>query len=90
MRERIKADIVEKLLPKYVARLQDDSAWAWEVVKDAAQAGGERGRDEIVHALSHTDVIKDQLRVLAEAEADTLLTDDSLNLNELNRVYLDG
>ena len=90
IKEEIKEKAVARLLPKYIKKFLEDSVWAWSEVRDAAQNTNAEGRAEITRELANTRVIKEHLRGLAEAEVDALLVDDSLNLNELNRIYGDG
>lgn len=87
IKEQIKKRAIERLLPKYTQKYLSDPAWAWQEVRDAAQNTNAEGREEITKELVRTRVIKAHLRSLAEAEADALLADDSLDLNELNRVF---
>ena len=87
IKDDIKRKATEKLLTKYVNKYLSDPVWAWQEVRDAAQSANQAGKEEIAKALVRTDVIKSHLRSLAEQEADALLADDSLDLNELNRIF---
>ena len=86
MKEKLKQAIVMKLLPKYGSKFNSDVAWAWAQVRAAGQAANTEGRQEIIRALSDTKVIRSHLRDLAESEADGFLADNSLNLDELERI----
>ncbi len=79
--------IAARLMQKYVQRYIDDPAWAWQQARDAVQTTDAEGREEITKDLMDTKVIKDYLKGLAVAEAQALLADDTLNLDELNRVF---
>lgn len=86
MRDRIKQAIVRKLLPKYGAKFNSEIPWAWSQVRAAGQAATDEGKAEIIRALVGTKVIRDHLSNLAKAEADNFLADNSLNLDELERI----
>ena len=90
IKDQIKQKATAKLLTKYRLRYSQDLPFAWDVVRDAAQSGGQTARQEIAAALANTRAIGAQLRTLAEIEAGQLLADDSLTIEELDRIYGDG
>lgn len=87
IKDDIKKRAVEKLAPKYIKKYLEEPAWAWQQVRDAVQGMNSEGKKEITEELINTRVIRAYLRRLAEQEADALLQDNSLDLNELNRIF---
>ena len=89
--EQIKTRIVAKLLPKYKEGL------TWVQLVSAVQAFSSLDKTSIVEAVSGGNaqeaglilarLIMNELNTLAETEADTMLTDDTLSLTELDRIY---
>ncbi len=88
MREQILAAITTKLLPKYGARFRNDVAWGIAQARDALQMATADQRQEMLRALAQTTAIRNYLRHLAEQEAESLLANDSLDLDELKRIGL--
>ena len=90
-KEQIKTQIIAKLLPKYKIDL------TWVQLVSAVQASNSTDKASIVEAVSGgkaqkaglilSRLIMNELNTLAETEADTMLTDDTLSLTELDRIY---
>lgn len=87
IKEQIKQKAAEKLQQKYVMRFSNDPIWAWDEIRKAAQSASIDGKKEMIKALANTKTVRLHLRSLAVAEAESLLADNSLNLDELNRIF---
>lgn len=87
IKEQIRQKAAERLQQKYVQRFSNDPVWAWGEIKAAAQSTSADGKKELIRALANTKTIRLHLMSLAVSEADSLLADDSLNLDELNRIF---
>ena len=85
-REEIRDKLAVQLLPKYGQRFQDDGVWAWGEIRTIAQSSSTEDKMEIIRELANSCVVREHLKSLAKAEADAMLTNDSLDLTELARV----
>jgi len=89
-REEIKDYIKPRLLRKYQRQYKSDPAWAWQLIRDAVQNSTAGDKVEIMRAVENVSIIVKAVDAAAEAEADTMLSDDSLNLTELARILGDN
>lgn len=87
IKEQIKQTAVDRLFSKYVNQYRCSPAWAFGQLKEVVKTTDILKIKEITDATADTKLVRAHLRGLAEAEADELLADDALNLNELKRIF---
>lgn len=85
-KEQLKSHIANKLQKKYAGQYRDDPVWAWEQIKEAVKTATPSEKVEIIKRLSNVSIIQRSLNTLADTEADQMLMNDSLDLNELTRI----
>lgn len=86
MKQQIKQAIVRKLLIRLGVRMRADAGFGWAQVKTAVQIADDADKAQIIIKLMGTDLLKAHLNTLAEAEADAMLANDSLDLTELDKI----
>ena len=87
----VRSQIVKRLTPKYVTALD------WSMLVQAVQDATSAERNQIVEALRKSDtkragsilrsLVRRRAGVLAGNEADSILSDDSLSIDEVIRIY---
>ena len=95
--DELKIYIVKKLMPKYWAdfqALQSDNKWAQLV--QSVQAASSEDKNTIVSSLANKDyvgagialasILKSRMRSLAESEANNMVADSALSIDEIDRI----
>ncbi len=85
-KEELKDYISRRLLKKYAKQYKSDPVWAWNKIREAVQGATVAEKKEIINALSNTSIVRNLMSTEADNEAETMMQDDSLDLNELTRV----
>lgn len=90
-RDIVKAQIVRRLTPKYAGELD------WPMLVASVQAASPQEKADILGSLRRSsfrqtgvklkNLVNRRAAILAESEADTILSDDSLSLAEIVRIY---
>lgn len=86
MEEEIKKAVSQRLRVKVLADVRGDTAYGWTQVKAAVQDATEDDKAQIINLMLKTPLFQARLKALADAEADAMLADGSLNLTELSKV----
>jgi Holliday junction resolvasome RuvABC endonuclease subunit len=86
VKDQIKATISKKLLVKLGSRMRTDVDYGWMQVKAAVQGAADEDKAQIIQLLLGTDLLRAHLNTLADAEADAMLANDSLDLTELDKI----
>ena len=87
IKDQIRDKAVDKIFAKLVNQYRTSPAWAWRELREAAKTIDIEEIKQITDATANIKLIREHLRELAETEADQLLADDALDLNELNRIF---
>ena len=87
VKEELTRKVTNRLFTKYVRQYQTSAPWAWGVLRDAAEGASIAEIKQLTDATLNTQIIKDHLRELANEEAQAKLSDDSLDLVELDRIF---
>lgn len=88
-RQALRQKIINRLDKLYARRYQEDPAWAWTNIKAAVAATTKEGKREIIGAMENTMIVRDFIKAAATDEADSILSDDMLSLEELAKILED-
>jgi len=86
MREEIQKTIAAKLKRRYARQYKSDAAWAWDSVREWLKTATPAQKKEILRAIEGVSMVTGGIQALADTEAQGMLANDSLDLNELSRI----
>lgn len=89
-KEKLKQLIANRLLKVYAKQYKDDEAWAWQQVRNAVTDSTAAEKREIIVSLENTSIVRRAINTAAQAEAEMIVADDVLTLEELARILEDN
>lgn len=89
-KEKITRYIANRLLKSYARRYKDDPVWAWGQVTSAVSSATTAEKKEIIALLENASIVRRAINNAARAEADQIVSDDVLTLEEFARIVIEG